>query len=65
MKVFDVITEDNYLLYAANKYSNPQCTSVEDFYDDSNANIFWVMFELYKNSKAIDLITVKDKLKDK
>ncbi len=37
----------------------------EDFYDDSNANIFWVMFELYKNSKAIDLITVKDKLKDK
>jgi hypothetical protein len=36
MKVFDVITEDNYLLYAANKYSNPQCTSVEDFYDDLN-----------------------------
>ena len=36
-----------------------------DFYDESNSSIFWVMFELYKNSKAIDLITVKDKLKDK
>ncbi len=37
----------------------------EDFYDEANANIFEVMFNLYKNNKAIDLITVKDKLSDK
>lgn len=39
--------------------------SHEDFYDDSNALIFWVMFELYKYNKPIDLITVKEKLDDK
>jgi len=37
----------------------------EDFYDESNSMIFEVMFNLYKNNKPIDLITVKDKLADK
>lgn len=37
----------------------------EDFYDDSNALIFEVMFELYKMNKPIDLITVREKLDDR
>jgi len=34
----------------------------EDFYDDSHSLIYSSMFELYKNNKPIDLITVKEKL---
>ena len=30
----DVLTEDNFLLYAAQNYDNPQCSSTEEFYDD-------------------------------
>ncbi len=37
----------------------------EDFYSDSNSTIFWVIFDLYKLNKPIDLITVKEKLDDK
>jgi replicative DNA helicase len=37
----------------------------EDFYDDANAKIFEVMFELFRFNKPIDLITVREKLDDK
>lgn len=37
----------------------------EDFYVESNASIYWVMFELYRLNKPIDLVTVKEKLDDK
>jgi len=37
----------------------------QDFYNDSNDIIFWVIFDLYKQNKPIDLITVKEKLDDK
>lgn len=37
----------------------------QDFYNESNSTIFWVMLDLYKNSKPIDIITVKEKLDDK
>ena len=36
----------------------------EDFYNESNLQIFAVMSELYKLNKPIDLITVKEKLDD-
>lgn len=36
----------------------------EDFYNEANSIIFWVMFSLYKFNKPIDLITVKEKLDD-
>ena len=39
--------------------------SHEDFYEEANAKIFEVMFELYKFNKPIDIITVKEKLDDK
>jgi hypothetical protein len=34
MKVFDELTEENFLIYAAKNYNNPQCLDVEEFYDD-------------------------------
>ena len=34
MRVFEELTEDNFTLYAAKNYSNPQCLDVEEFYDD-------------------------------
>lgn len=37
----------------------------EDFYEDANAKIFEVMFDLFKLNKPIDLITVREKLDDK
>ena len=39
--------------------------SQKDFYYESNAVIFWVIYELYKNNKPIDSLTVKEKLDDK
>lgn len=36
MHVFDVIDNDNFLLYASNVYNNPQCVSVEEFNEDLN-----------------------------
>ena len=37
----------------------------EDFYSDANSTIFWVILELYKLNKPIDLVTVNEKLDDK
>ena len=34
MTLFDEINEENFELYAARCYSNPQCMSVEEFYHD-------------------------------
>lgn len=36
MKLFDELTEDNFILFASKHYDNPQCTSTEEFYDDLN-----------------------------
>jgi hypothetical protein len=30
------VTEENYLIVAAKHYSNPQCSSTEEFYEDLN-----------------------------
>ena len=32
--VFDLLNDKNFFLYAAHHYNNPQCTGIEDFYDD-------------------------------
>lgn len=34
--IFDVLTEDNFTLFAAKSYANPQCTEIGEFYDDLN-----------------------------
>jgi len=37
----------------------------EDFYEEANAKIFDVIFDLFKQNKPIDLITVREKLDDR
>ena len=32
--IFDVVTDDNFILYAAKHYDNPNCTSVTEFHND-------------------------------
>ena len=34
--IFDVLNEDNIILFAAKSYENPQCTEIGEFYDDLN-----------------------------
>lgn len=34
MQLFDDLNEENFILFASRNYDNPQCTSMEEFYDD-------------------------------
>ena len=36
MQLFDKLTDDNLLLYAAKQYYNPTCIDPEEFYEDLN-----------------------------
>ena len=36
MLIFERLTDDNLLLYAAKHYSNPRCIDAEEFYEDLN-----------------------------
>lgn len=36
MKLFEKVTEDNFLMYAARCYYNPRCIDPEEFYEDLN-----------------------------
>jgi len=34
MKVFDELNEENFTVFAAKHYNNPQCMDIEEFHDD-------------------------------
>ena len=34
MEIFNTLTEESLLLYAAKHYYNPRCTDIEEFYED-------------------------------
>ena len=34
MRVFDELTEENFIPYAQHSYNNPQCLDISEFYDD-------------------------------
>lgn len=34
MKIFDTLTNKNFILFAANHYDNPECIDVEEFKED-------------------------------
>jgi hypothetical protein len=34
MHLFDELNEENFLLFASKNYKNPQCTNIQEFYDD-------------------------------
>jgi len=33
---FDILDDNNFLMYAMKHYENPQCEGIEEFYDDLN-----------------------------
>ena len=35
-ELYDKLDEENFVLYAAKCYNNPQCTEIGEFYDDLN-----------------------------
>lgn len=36
MQLFETLTEDNFILYAARNYYSPRCIDADEFYDDIN-----------------------------
>jgi hypothetical protein len=36
MQLFETLTEDNFILYAARNYYSPRCIDADEFYDDLN-----------------------------
>jgi len=33
---FDNLTDDNFMMFAMKSYTNPQCTNIDEFYEDLN-----------------------------
>ena len=33
---FDILTDDNFMMFAMKNYTNPQCTNIDEFYEDLN-----------------------------
>jgi len=34
--LFDVLTDDNFMMFAMKNYTNPHCTNIDEFYEDLN-----------------------------
>tara|TARA_Y100000034_G_scaffold120518_1_gene163535 strand:- start:54 stop:434 length:381 start_codon:yes stop_codon:yes gene_type:complete len=34
--LFDILTDDNFMMFAIKNYTNPQCTNIDEFYEDLN-----------------------------
>jgi hypothetical protein len=49
MRLFEELTDDNFVIFAAKHYDNPQCSSSEEFYDDLNR--FKYLKRLFKRYK--------------
>ena len=48
---FEILNDKNFFLYAAHHYTNPQCTGIEDFYDDlKSIKYIKRLFNRYINS---------------
>ena len=50
----DILTEKNFMLYAAKWYDNPQCTEMSEFYDDlKRFNYLKRLFNKYREAGEI------------
>lgn len=48
---FNILTDENYLLFAMKVYENPQCRDMEEFYEDMNRIKYLKrLFKKYKSS---------------
>lgn len=51
---FDMLTEDNFVLFATKMYDNPQCKDMEEFYEDINRIKY--LKRLFKKYKATGIL---------
>ena len=48
---FDMLTDENYMLFAMKSYINPQCRDVEEFHEDMNRIKYLKrLFKKYKSN---------------
>ena len=53
---FEILNDKTFFLYAAHNYSNPQCTGIEDFYDDlKSIKYLKRLFNRYLNKSELKL----------
>ena len=51
---FDMITEENYMLFAMKVYENPQCKSMNEFHEDMNRIKYLKrLFKKYKSTGVL------------
>lgn len=51
---FDMITEENYMLFAMKVYENPQCKNVQEFHEDMNRIKYLKrLFKKYKSTGVL------------
>ena len=61
---FETLTEDNFILYAAKCYDNPNCHNINEFYDEG-AIIFQEKVKLDKDDNLEDISYKVKKLEHK
>lgn len=57
MSLFDELNEENFVLFASKHYNNPQCTSIEEFYED--------LFRFSHLKKLLKRYFVHDELRER
>lgn len=51
---FDVLNDDNYVMYAMKHYDNPQCVDMDEFYDDLHRTKYIKrLFNRYKSKNDL------------
>lgn len=54
MMKFDVLTNENYIMYAMKHYTNPSCSGIEEFYEDMNRiKYLKKLFQTYLNTGVL------------
>ena len=60
---FDILNDKTFFLYAAHNYSNPQCTGIEDFYDDlKSIKYLKRLFNRYLNKGELKINLISNHL---
>tara|TARA_B100000287_G_C20404450_1_gene690997 strand:+ start:398 stop:772 length:375 start_codon:yes stop_codon:yes gene_type:complete len=52
--MFDVLNEDNFIMFAMKHYDNPQCEGIEEFYDDLHRTKY--LKRLFKKYQTSDIL---------
>jgi hypothetical protein len=51
---FDLLNNDNYIMYAMKHYTNPSCSGIEEFYEDMNRlKYLKKLFQIYHNTGVL------------